>query len=76
MSRRGKTGQPDRPGPLRRTCRLCEAPLPRRETPWHPFCSERCKLRDLGSWASGHYAIPGEKSDQDDDGRNSDPEAG
>ncbi len=23
-----------------------------------PFCSERCKLIDLGEWASGNYAIP------------------
>ncbi len=24
-----------------------------------PFCSERCKLIDLGKWASGEYVIPG-----------------
>ena len=24
-----------------------------------PFCSERCRLIDLGNWASGKYAIPG-----------------
>jgi endogenous inhibitor of DNA gyrase (YacG/DUF329 family) len=23
-----------------------------------PFCSERCKLIDLGNWASEKYAIP------------------
>ncbi len=28
--------------------------------PWRPFCSERCKLMDLGAWLSGHYAIPAE----------------
>lgn len=22
-----------------------------------PFCSERCKLIDLGNWASGKYVI-------------------
>ncbi len=27
---------------------------------WRPFCSERCKLIDLGAWASGQRAIPGE----------------
>jgi endogenous inhibitor of DNA gyrase (YacG/DUF329 family) len=27
---------------------------------WRPFCSERCKLIDLGAWASGERAIPGE----------------
>lgn len=25
-----------------------------------PFCSERCKLLDLGDWATGRNAIPGE----------------
>jgi endogenous inhibitor of DNA gyrase (YacG/DUF329 family) len=23
-----------------------------------PFCSERCKLLDLGAWASERYSIP------------------
>lgn len=26
--------------------------------PWRPFCSERCKLIDLGQWASESYRIP------------------
>jgi len=25
---------------------------------FRPFCSERCKLIDLGDWAEGRYAIP------------------
>jgi hypothetical protein len=25
--------------------------------PWFPFCSERCKTIDLGSWLSNEYAI-------------------
>jgi endogenous inhibitor of DNA gyrase (YacG/DUF329 family) len=28
-------------------------PLPK----WFPFCSERCKLLDLGKWADGSYRI-------------------
>ena len=24
---------------------------------WRPFCSERCRLLDLGKWASGDYRI-------------------
>jgi len=27
---------------------------------WRPFCSERCKLIDLGEWMSERRAIPGE----------------
>jgi len=26
--------------------------------PYRPFCSERCKLIDLGQWASENYRIP------------------
>jgi len=34
------------------------------ENPYRPFCSKRCKLTDLGLWASEQYAIPAEaKSD-------------
>lgn len=27
---------------------------------WRPFCSERCKLIDLGEWANESHRIPGE----------------
>ena len=30
------------------------------ENPFRPFCSDRCKLIDLGSWASEDYKIPTE----------------
>ncbi|HSS28604.1 MAG TPA: DNA gyrase inhibitor YacG [Usitatibacter sp.] len=26
---------------------------------WRPFCSERCRLSDLGGWASEEYRVPG-----------------
>jgi hypothetical protein len=26
---------------------------------WRPFCSERCKLVDLGRWLAGDYRISG-----------------
>jgi uncharacterized protein len=25
---------------------------------WRPFCSERCKLIDLGEWAAERYRVP------------------
>lgn len=28
------------------------------ESPYRPFCSERCKLIDLGQWANDGYRIP------------------
>lgn len=27
--------------------------------PGFPFCSERCRLVDLGRWIDGDYAVPG-----------------
>ena len=27
--------------------------------PYRPFCSERCKLIDLGAWADEQHTIPG-----------------
>ena len=30
------------------------------EFKWRPFCSERCKLIDLGEWLSEEKRIPGE----------------
>jgi endogenous inhibitor of DNA gyrase (YacG/DUF329 family) len=30
------------------------------ENPFRPFCSERCKLIDLGQWASESYKVPTE----------------
>ena len=33
------------------------------DNPWRPFCSERCKLIDLGNWATGSYRIPVEEPD-------------
>ena len=32
------------------------------ENLYRPFCSERCKLLDLGKWASDEYRIEGEKT--------------
>jgi endogenous inhibitor of DNA gyrase (YacG/DUF329 family) len=29
------------------------------ELPSFPFCSERCRLVDLGRWIDGQYLIPG-----------------
>jgi len=28
------------------------------QNPFRPFCSQRCKLIDLGQWASENYRIP------------------
>lgn len=33
------------------------------ENPFHPFCSQRCKDRDLARWFSDSYAVPGPQAD-------------
>jgi len=35
-------------------------------SPYRPFCSERCKLIDLGQWAEGKYSIPLEAKSEED----------
>jgi endogenous inhibitor of DNA gyrase (YacG/DUF329 family) len=45
---------------------------------WRPFCSERCRLADLGKWLSGDYRVAGQPlppaDDGQDDGENGKPE--
>ena len=31
------------------------------DSPWRPFCSERCRLIDLGEWLGEEKRIPGEE---------------
>ena len=33
---------------------------------WFPFCSERCRMVDLGKWLAGRFRIPGRRVDQDE----------
>ena len=35
---------------------------------WRPFCSERCKLVDLGQWANERYRVPAEDETPDQEG--------
>lgn len=38
--------------------------------PYRPFCSERCKMIDLGDWANENYRIPDKSPIQDLDETN------
>lgn len=45
-------------------CPTCQKPVEwNAEARWRPFCSERCRLIDLGAWFSGERAIPAEDAD-------------
>ncbi len=41
-------------------CPTCKREIDWSESPFRPFCSERCRLIDLGGWLSEKHSIPGE----------------
>ncbi|SDJ64644.1 DNA gyrase inhibitor YacG [Billgrantia gudaonensis] len=47
--------------PLTVACPQCRRKVEwRTDNPYRPFCSERCKLLDLGAWAEESHRIAGE----------------
>lgn len=46
------------------TCKKKDSWKP--DNPYRPFCSERCKIIDLGDWASDKHRIAGEAVDPED----------
>ncbi len=57
---------------MRIRCPRCREFTTWEENPYRPFCSERCKLLDLGAWASEDYKIPGKKEEEEDETTNED----
>ena len=51
---------------LKVSCPICKKPVKNKDADF-PFCSERCRLMDLGKWASGDYVISSPVTDTDDD---------
>ncbi|HJS89087.1 MAG TPA: DNA gyrase inhibitor YacG [Steroidobacteraceae bacterium] len=41
-------------------CPTCQREIDWSQSPYRPFCSERCRLIDLGAWLTEKHAIPGE----------------
>jgi uncharacterized protein len=39
-------------------CPQCQQPVTWSGNPDRPFCSERCRLVDLGAWLDEGYSIP------------------
>ena len=49
------------------SCPQCGKPVVwTRESRYRPFCSQRCKMLDLGTWASEGYRIPIAENDADE----------
>lgn len=50
------------PSPSTRKCPICRKP---RSEAHAPFCSTRCRDRDLVKWLDDGYALPGRPADVD-----------
>lgn len=51
-------------------CPICQKEV-QLDEPYMPFCSDRCRIIDLGNWASGKYVIstpiePTREEDEED----------
>lgn len=58
--------------PLIVKCPICKRPVAwTAEQTFKPFCSERCKMIDLGEWAMETKRIPGEPLDLENDDKSS-----
>jgi endogenous inhibitor of DNA gyrase (YacG/DUF329 family) len=44
-------------------CPTCKRTLEWSTSEYRPFCSERCRLIDLGAWLTEKNAIPGDASE-------------
>jgi hypothetical protein len=38
-------------------CPICRQPVDSETSPEFPFCSDRCRERDLGNWATEKYKV-------------------
>ncbi len=48
-------------------CPVCDAPVNLETTPTVPFCSDRCRLIDLGRWLDeSSYSVPEPRRADDD----------
>jgi endogenous inhibitor of DNA gyrase (YacG/DUF329 family) len=56
-------------------CPTCRREIDWASSPFRPFCSERCRLIDLGAWLSEQRAIPEDTSPPESDGDSQSPES-
>jgi endogenous inhibitor of DNA gyrase (YacG/DUF329 family) len=58
---------------LKLRCPICKKAV-KNTDPDFPLCSDRCRVIDLGRWASGAYVISSPVKDAEEAIRESDPE--
>lgn len=55
---------------LKVKCPECEKQFEYYTSEFRPFCSEKCKMVDLGHWFNEEYSVPGAPAQiEDDDGQ-------
>ncbi len=52
---------------MKHRCPICKKPTDSGAHPDFPFCSERCRLLDLGNWAAERYVVTEPVVDEDAD---------
>ena len=58
-------------------CPICNRPAPPRQgNRSYPFCSDRCRLIDLGKWLSGAYRVAGPLAGDGEEAPGLGPEGG
>jgi endogenous inhibitor of DNA gyrase (YacG/DUF329 family) len=58
---------------LKLRCPICKKAV-KSTDPDFPFCSDRCRIIDLGKWASGAYVISSPVTDANESIREDNPE--
>ena len=52
---------------MARKCIICGKPLEKSKAERaRAFCSERCRMVDLGRWMGGEYKVPGPPADDEE----------
>jgi uncharacterized protein len=51
---------------MKHKCPICKKPTDSDTEKEFPFCSERCKMLDLGAWASEKYVVSEPVFDEED----------
>ena len=60
---------------MQRRCPICKTLTDSATNTDFPFCSERCRLIDLGNWASEKYVVSEALFDESDDEPGESPNA-
>jgi endogenous inhibitor of DNA gyrase (YacG/DUF329 family) len=51
---------------MKHKCPICKKPTDSEKDAGFPFCSDRCRLADLGAWASEKYVVSDPIFDEED----------